>query len=231
MPRLVDLLEYLNQPEAEHTWIMLDIKRDDDVNEMLRNVALAIESVPPVSKAWNQRILLCCWNAKYISLCNKYLPTFRIAHVGWSIVYASYLKKLPNISFSMLHYSLASPLGRFFMHDLRRDGTPLFVWTVNEEDWMVWSIRRGLDGVITDDPKLFLEVCDRERHPKSGDAAAATTASSAVAGFASGTRALVRRVRYCGAILLYEFLHLVWVVTFIFKHGTPRAAIRSELAE
>lgn len=26
---------------------------------------------------------------------------------------------------------------------------------------MEWCIRRKLDGVITDDPKLFLEVCDR----------------------------------------------------------------------
>ncbi len=35
------------------------------------------------------------------------------------------------------------------------------MWTVNEEQWMEWSIRKGVDGVITDDPKLFLEVCQR----------------------------------------------------------------------
>jgi phosphatidylglycerol phospholipase C len=26
---------------------------------------------------------------------------------------------------------------------------------------MEWSIRKGVDGVITDDPKLFREVCER----------------------------------------------------------------------
>lgn len=26
---------------------------------------------------------------------------------------------------------------------------------------MEWGIRKGVDGVITDDPKLFLEVCER----------------------------------------------------------------------
>ena len=34
------------------------------------------------------------------------------------------------------------------------------MWTVNEEPLMKWSISRQADGVITDDPKRFLEVCD-----------------------------------------------------------------------
>ncbi len=29
---------------------------------------------------------------------------------------------------------------------------------------MKWSISRGADGVITDDPKRFLEVCDAWEH-------------------------------------------------------------------
>lgn len=29
MPRLLDLLEYLNQPGAQHIWLMLDIKVGD----------------------------------------------------------------------------------------------------------------------------------------------------------------------------------------------------------
>lgn len=33
-------------------------------------------------------------------------------------------------------------------------------WTVNEDDMMRWSINKELDGVITDDPKRFNEVCD-----------------------------------------------------------------------
>jgi len=32
---------------------------------------------------------------------------------------------------------------------------------------MEWSIRKQADGVITDDPKLFLEAC--ERHTVGGD--------------------------------------------------------------
>jgi tubulin gamma len=38
------------------------------------------------------------------------------------------------------------------------DKRPVFGWTVNEAALMRWAIRHKLDGVITDDPKLFLEV-------------------------------------------------------------------------
>lgn len=37
---------------------------------------------------------------------------------------------------------------------------PVFVWTVNDEKWMKWSIRKDVDGVITDDPKKYIEVAD-----------------------------------------------------------------------
>lgn len=36
----------------------------------------------------------------------------------------------------------------------------MFVWTVNEEQWMRWSIKKGVDGVVTDDPKKYLDVCE-----------------------------------------------------------------------
>ena len=46
------------------------------------------------------------------------------------------------------------------MRDAKAKGRPIFAWTVNEEDMMRWAISEELDGVITDDPKLFLDVCD-----------------------------------------------------------------------
>ena len=42
---------------------------------------------------------------------------------------------------------------------------PLFVWTMNEMRVMEWCLRKNLggekciDGVVTDDPRLFSEVC------------------------------------------------------------------------
>lgn len=60
----------------------------------------------------------------------------------------------------MLQKVLIGPFGQCFMNDAKAAGRAMFVWTVNAPDMMRWSIRKEVDGVITDDPKKFLEICD-----------------------------------------------------------------------
>lgn len=72
---------------------------------------------------------------------------------------------------NMVQKMLMGPIGGRFLRDCRRAGRPMFTWTVNDEDSMEWCIKKNtpdgrgekpmLDGVITDDPKMFLEVCRR----------------------------------------------------------------------
>ncbi|TKX23490.1 phosphatidylglycerol phospholipase C [Elsinoe australis] len=161
MPRLKDLLEYVAQPGLEEIWVLLDIKLDNDSDKIMRLIAETIKSVPPPqSKSWKERIVLGCWAAKYLPLADKYLPGFPISHIGFSIPYARQFFKIPNISFNMLCPMLQAPGGTKFIRECQAAERPVFAWTVNTEDKMDWCIRRKLDGVITDDPKLFLQVCD-----------------------------------------------------------------------
>lgn len=46
----------------------------------------------------------------------------------------------------------------------------VFSWTDNADEWMALSIRNEIDGVITDDPKRFLELCD-QKSPKAAQKA------------------------------------------------------------
>jgi len=128
----------------------------------MRLIAETISSIPPSPhKPWNQRIVLGCWAAKFLPLCSKYLPTFPISHIGFSITYARQFLSVPNVSFNMLQKTLLVPFfGKRFIRDAKDQGRPIFAWTVNEEDMMRWCISKGLDGVITDDPKKFLDVCE-----------------------------------------------------------------------
>lgn len=128
----------------------------------MRLIAETIASVPPNPlKPWNQRLVLGCWAAKSLPLCSKYLPTFPISHIGFSIPYARQFLSVTNVSFNMLQKTLIVPyFGKRFMRDVKHKGRPIFAWTVNEEDMMRWCISQGLDGVITDDPKKFLAVCE-----------------------------------------------------------------------
>ncbi|KAL3427124.1 glycerophosphoryl diester phosphodiesterase [Phlyctema vagabunda] len=158
MPSFKDLLEYLTAPGLEDIWVLLDIKLDNDPEQLMQLLASTLAEVQP-SRAWNQRILLGCWAAKYFPLCDKYLPGYQIVFIGWSLPYARKLLKVPGVGFNMMQQVLLGPSGKSFMRKVQKAQRPLFVWTVNQAEWMKWSIKNEVDGVITDDPKKYLEIC------------------------------------------------------------------------
>ncbi len=125
----------------------------------MRLISDAIQSVRPLpTRPWQSRIVLGCWAAKYLPLCSRYLPGFSVMHIGFSTSVASFFFRVPRISFSIHQGVLMSFWGRRFIRKAQREGRPVYGWTANDEARMRWDIRRGLDGVITDDPKLFLAV-------------------------------------------------------------------------
>ncbi|KAJ9614335.1 hypothetical protein H2200_002471 [Cladophialophora chaetospira] len=170
MPRLQDLLEYVAQPSLEHIWIFLDIKLDNNSDNVMRLIANTMASVHPGDRPWNDRVILGIWAAKYLPLCTKYLPGYPVSHIGFSTVYARQFLKAPNVSFSILQKSLLGFSGARFMRDVRRANRPLYSWTVNDTNLMKWCVQHQLAGVITDDPKRFRKICeewDDEKEPKA----------------------------------------------------------------
>lgn len=157
MPRLIDLLSYLAEPGLEDIWVLLDIKFDNDSDDVMRLIASTIVEVKP-SRPWNERILLGCWATKYLPLCETYLPGFPIVHIGASLQYAREFLKVPGVNFNMLQQSMVGPCGKAFLKDVRAANRSIFLWTVNDERVMRWCISKGVDGVITDDPKKYLEI-------------------------------------------------------------------------
>ena len=160
MPRLRDLLEYISQPSLQHIWILLDIKLDNDADNVMRLIAETLASVDPGRNPWQNRVVLGIWAAKYLPLCVQYLPKYPVAYIGFSTCYARQFLNVPNVGFNMFAKTLYGPIGRRFIRDVQGAQRPLYLWTINEANIMKWSILRGVDGVITDDPKLFNDVCD-----------------------------------------------------------------------
>jgi hypothetical protein len=60
MPRLKDLLEFLTTPGLEEIWVLLDIKLDNNSDDIMRLIAETLAEVEP-TKPWEERILLGCW--------------------------------------------------------------------------------------------------------------------------------------------------------------------------
>ncbi|CAK7208199.1 hypothetical protein SEUCBS140593_000092 [Sporothrix eucalyptigena] len=159
MARLTDLLEFLSEPGRENVWVLLDIKRDDDAEELVTRMAETILATPG---DWSKRIILGCWEAKYMRFSQDKLPGFPIAYIGFSLAYSYELLKYDCVSyFNLLQGVLVGPRGARFIREARARGRGIFVWTVNSEEWMDWSIRKSLDGVITDDPSKFAAIRKR----------------------------------------------------------------------
>ncbi|KAK4191596.1 glycerophosphoryl diester phosphodiesterase [Podospora australis] len=188
LARLSDLLSYLiSSPSLSSSWILLDIKTDDDPLLLIPAIASTLSSIPPPPNfpPWSERVVLGGWNENWISHLRHFLPDYPIAYIGFSLLYARKFlddTKYPNVGFNLLQQSLVGPIGTRFMKHIKGqkpctntqkeeegDERKLFVWTVNDEHWMEWCCRKGekglIDGVITDDPKLFKEVCDRYYSP------------------------------------------------------------------
>lgn len=227
MPRLIDLLEYINQPGLEDVQLMLDVKTHDNAEEIMQRTAQALASVSS-SRPWSTRVTPCCWNATYIKSSMEHLPGYRITHVGHSIEYARCLTDIPNISFSLSRYGLASPSGGRFLRDMCHLGISVYVWTVNEESWMEWSIRSQLSGVITDEVALFHEVCKRMDNG-SDQTRAATRNARATAGLKP--RFLYQTARFWCEIALFHILLAIFMAKERLRHGPLRHRISKTLNE
>jgi hypothetical protein len=230
MPRLAELLEYLAQPGLEDIWVLLDIKvcrtspftqahadaiqLDNNADDVMRLIGDTIRSVPPSpSRPWHKRIVLGCWAAKFLPLCSRYLPGFPISHIGFSTLIASHFFMVPNIALNMAQPMLMTPWGRHFIRRAQSDGRPVYAWTkVNEESRMRWDMRHGLDGVVTGDPKLFLEI-RKSWHEGTKDSVTMTT--------------WLDVLRYNFFCLIYAFLFQCW---FGFQ-GKSLVKIREEEEE
>ncbi|KAF7542637.1 hypothetical protein G7Z17_g11398 [Cylindrodendrum hubeiense] len=183
LPRFKDLLEWLATPGLEKIWVVLDIKIDDDPEELIGAIVSTLEDVPgPVP--WDQRIVLGCWNASFLKASRRLLPTYPLAHISASLLYSHHFLPVPNLGFNLNQKALLGFPGALFLREIRRTEKLLLTWTVNEPRWMEWCIRQNIlrpregrgpkefegvesaapaliDGVITDDPKLYLEVCEK----------------------------------------------------------------------
>jgi phosphatidylglycerol phospholipase C len=122
--------------------------------------------LPSTSQPWHKRLILGCWSAHYLPLRDKYLPLHEMTLISFDLTYARQYLHTPNISFNVNQRILMGPFGRGFLDEARAANAKVYLWTVNAPNLMRWGIRRGVQGIITDDPALYKRVCEvweRER--------------------------------------------------------------------
>lgn len=150
-----------------------DWQLDNDPETIMRRLVETIESVPIPNAGpdWQRRIVIGCWSARYLPMRARYLPRYATTLICVDLGYARQLLQVPGISFNVNQMVLMGPLGRGFLEEARAARRQVYVWTVNSQNFMRWSIRHGVDGVITDHPNKFRHVCDaweKERRDDMG---------------------------------------------------------------
>ncbi|PKS07815.1 hypothetical protein jhhlp_006423 [Lomentospora prolificans] len=190
MPKLSELLAFLTEDGQENVWLLLDVKLDDDCEELMRRTADTIR-LPPTQPDPGMDG---CAGTYCLSLS---LTSSLVSSRSFANAFRSYIAKpglppstlahrlllprlLPaHLSFNILQIVLAGPLGPRFLLSARSSRRPVFAWTVNRERWMEWAVRARVDGLITDDPALYLDVCARWLREESSRCRAESESASA----------------------------------------------------
>lgn len=125
-------------------------------------IAKIIESVPMPATGpdWHHRVVLGCWSARYLPARAKHLPRYPVTLVCVDLSYARQFLQVPLISFNVNQMILMGPLGRGFLDEARAARRKVYAWTVNAPNLMRWCIRHEIDGVISDEPGRFRQVCE-----------------------------------------------------------------------
>jgi phosphatidylglycerol phospholipase C len=123
------------------------------------------------------------------------------------VSYARQFLKVPGVSFNMLQKIMVGPFGNAFLQDVKRSKRAIFLWTVNEEEWMKWSIGKEVDAVITDEPKRYLEICETYQGEK-----------------------IHYRWKLWGSVLWTNLLVVVFSLLFRYKYGFKIEASKARKA-
>ncbi|KGO76298.1 Glycerophosphoryl diester phosphodiesterase [Penicillium italicum] len=130
--------------------------------DIMQRIAKTVESVPVPTGGpdWHRRIVLGCWSARYLPARARHLPRYAVTLICVDVSYARQFLQVPLLSFNINQMILMGPLGRGFLDEVRAARKQVCVWTVNAPNLMRWCIRHGIDGVISDEPGRFRQVCE-----------------------------------------------------------------------
>jgi phosphatidylglycerol phospholipase C len=128
----------------------------------MKGIAKTTESVPiaAIGPDWHRRIVAGTWNARFISAAAEHLPRYSLSLICADPAYARQFLEVPRVSFNINQNVLMGPLGQGFIEEARAARRQIYVWTVDERNLMRWSIQHGVDGVVSNEPGRFHEVCD-----------------------------------------------------------------------
>jgi len=104
------------------------------------------------------RILLGLWHPRFVPSAKAYLPYCRRSYLGNSPFIARKYFWADVDAFSMHFHALATADGQKFMMECKAADKKLLVWTVNDPNHMMEAVRWGVDAILTDFTKRWIDM-------------------------------------------------------------------------
>jgi len=158
IPTFIETLELLMKPENQHVKFNIDVKVQNDPGRLFSLMHKIISAQPDWETMLAPRILLGLWHPRFVSFAKANLPYCRRSYIGNSPYIARRYFWNHVDAFSMAFPALTTVDGQKFRTECKAAGKQLLVWTVNEPDHMMEAVRWGVDAILTDVTKTWLDM-------------------------------------------------------------------------
>lgn len=158
IPTFIETIDLLMKPENQHVKFNVDVKVQNEPDRLFALMHKAISSQPDWETKLAPRILLGLWHPRFLSFAKIHLPYCRRSYIGNSPSIArKYFWNHVDV-FSMQFPALTTTDGQKFRGECKAAGKKLMVWTVNEPRYMMEAVRWGVDVILTDVTKTWLDM-------------------------------------------------------------------------
>ncbi|KAI0774560.1 PLC-like phosphodiesterase [Fomes fomentarius] len=158
IPTFAETVELLMKPENQHATFNVDVKVFSEPLHLFTLMHEIISAQPNWQTDLAPRILLGLWHPRFIPHAKTILPYCKRSFIGLSTSVAkTYFWDSCEV-FSINFYILASWGGQSFIRECKQAGKKVMVWTVNEPIQMIEAVRWGVDVILTDKTKDWLDL-------------------------------------------------------------------------
>lgn len=210
MPSLAELAQLMvNDARFKGVRLMLDIKRSNEPWVIEKVIDSFRDANPDLDGFWADRLVLGVWRLDVLRACEQYAPKFPILHIGVSRLLADRFLPHPQVvGISLIHFALTTPGGSTMIKRAKEAGKVVYSWTMNDLQLIKWAISENLDGIVTDDPKLYGQFVDG-----LSENDIATYKNTAPSSFFTWTSMLKSMLVYCQIQVIFAIADLLWFVT------------------
>ncbi|EJD53662.1 PLC-like phosphodiesterase [Auricularia subglabra TFB-10046 SS5] len=158
IPTFDETVALLMLPENRHAEFNVDVKVWNNGDRLFQLMKTTIEAQENWETDLAPRILLGLWHPCFIEPAKTHVPYLRRSHIGFSPHIARQYFWDACEGFSMNFSGLSTAEGQRFLRECQAAGKRVMVWTVNEPAAMIEAVHWGVDAILTDVTRKWLDL-------------------------------------------------------------------------